>query len=511
MSLEIAADRAGGREWIGLAVLTLPCLLVAMDLTVLYLAIPHLTADLQPSAAQLLWIVDIYGFLIAGSLITMGTLGDRIGRRRLLLIGAAAFGVASVLAAFSTSAEMLIATRAALGIAGATLMPSTLSLIRNMFHDAGQRTFAIGIWTTSFSIGGIIGPLLGGLLLEQFWWGSVFLIGVPAMVLLLVLGPLLLPEFRTENNGRYDLVSAVLSLLTVLAVIYGVKHIAEQGPDWRAATAILLGLALGVAFVRRQGRLDEPLIDLGLFGSAAFSTSLAANVFGFFVLFGTFLMTAQYLQLVLGLSPLMAGLWTIPSSLGFTAGSMLTSVVAKHVRPAYAIAGGSVLAAVGFLLLMLVDAPGDLAMLVVASAVWSIGLAPTYILATDMIVTAAPPERAGAASAISETGTELGGALGIAIIGSIGAAIYRSMMADQVPAGLAADAAAAARSTLGGALAIVDQLPSGLGSAMLEAGRVAFTQGMIVSAGMAALAMLTIAAMALIWLRAVRPSAATGH
>jgi len=511
MSVEAATVRAGGKEWIGLAVLTLPCLLVSMDLTVLYLAVPHLTADLQPSAAQLLWIVDIYGFLIAGSLITMGTLGDRIGRRRLLLIGAAAFGLASVLAAFSTSPAMLIATRAVLGISGATLMPSTLSLIRNMFHNAGQRTFAIGIWTISFSIGGILGPLIGGVLLEHFWWGSVFLIGVPAMALLLVLGPLLLPEFHSGETSRYDLLSAAMSLLTVLAVIYGVKHIAGQGLDWLAVASIVAGLAIGMAFVRRQGLLDAPLIDLRLFRSATFATSLATNVFGFFVMFGTFLMTAQYLQLVLGLSPLSAGLWTIPSSLGFTAGSMLTSVIARHVRPAYAIAGGSLLAAFGFALLTLVDAPGDLGLLVIASVVWSIGLAPTYILATDMIVAGAPPERAGAASAISETGTELGGALGIAIIGSVGAAIYRSMMADQVPAGLPPEVAAAARSTLGGALAIVDQLPADIGSTMLDAGRVAFTQGMIVSAGMAAAAMLTIAAMALIWLRAVRPSAATGH
>ena len=167
----VVTRRAGRREWAGLAVIALPCLLATMDLEVLNLAVPALTADLQPSSAQLLWIIDIYGFMVAGSLITMGTLGDRIGRRRLLLIGAAAFGVASVLAAFSTSAEMLIATRALLGVAGATLAPSTLSLIRNMFPDPGQRTVAVAVWATSFSAGAAIGPLLGGVLLEWFWWG----------------------------------------------------------------------------------------------------------------------------------------------------------------------------------------------------------------------------------------------------------------------------------------------------------------------------------------------------
>src|SRR5688572_28030502 len=261
----VTAPRAGRREWIGLAVIALPCMLYSMDLTVLNLAVPHLSADLKPSSAELLWIIDIYGFMVAGALITMGTLGDRIGRRRLLLIGATAFGIASVIAAFSSSAEMLIATRALLGVAGATLAPSTLSLIRNMFLDPNQRTFAIGVWVTSYSVGGAIGPLLGGILLEYFHWGSVFLLGVPVMLLLLVLGPLLLPEYRDPKAGRLDLLSAALSLAAVLLVIYGLKRIAEGGLAWLPVVCIAIGLLVGFQFVRRQRRLADPLIDLRLF------------------------------------------------------------------------------------------------------------------------------------------------------------------------------------------------------------------------------------------------------
>jgi len=399
-------------------------MLYSMDLTVLNLALPAISADLEPTSAQLLWIVDIYGFLVAGLLITMGALGDRIGRRRLLLIGAAGFGVASVLAAFSTSAEMLIATRAALGIAGATLAPSTLSLIRNMFHEPDERRFAIGVWITSYSAGGAIGPLVGGILLEHFWWGSVFLAGVPVMALLLAVGPALLPEFRDPEAGRPDLASAALSLAAVLPVIYGIKRIAEGGAAWLPLLCILAGLAAGAVFVRRQHRLADPLIDLRLFRAPAFSVSLATYTLGTFVAFGSFLFIAQYLQRVLGLSPLRAGLWMLPFFVGWISGSMLAPLIARRLRPAFALSAGLVLAAGGFGLLTRVDGGSALAVLVTGSLLVSLGLAPVFTLATDVIVGAAPPERAGAASAISETGSELGGALGIALLGSLATAVY---------------------------------------------------------------------------------------
>jgi MFS transporter, DHA2 family, multidrug resistance protein len=488
-------------------VIALPCLLYSMDLEVLYLAVPSLTADLQPTSSQLLWITDIYGFLLAGCLITMGTLGDRVGRRRLLLIGAAAFGVASVIAAFSTSVEMLIASRALLGVAAATLAPSTLSLIRNMFLDPGQRTFAIGVWATSFSVGAAIGPVLGGVLLEFFWWGSVFLLAVPVMAALLVLGPMFLPEFRDPEAGRLDLVSAALSLVAVLAIIFGLKRIAQDGLGWSPVLAMLAGLALGLLFVRRQRRLADPLIDIQLCRLPAFSAALAANALGIFVAFGAFLFIAQYLQLVLGLSPLEAGLWIVPSSGGFIAGSMLAPVAVRWARPGFVIAGGLALAAVGLALLAFVDGGSSLAVLVTASVVLALGVAPAVTLGTDLIVSTAPPERAGSASGISETGAELGGALGIAVLGAIGTAVYRNEVADAVPAGVPLDEAETARDTLGGAIEAAERLPEQLGAAMLEAARDAFTQGMQVTAIAAAAVALAMAAVAFAVLRELREGA----
>jgi DHA2 family multidrug resistance protein-like MFS transporter len=497
--------RAGRREWIGLAVLALACLLYAMDLTVLHLAVPSLSAELQPSSAELLWITDIYGFMVAGFLVTMGTLGDRIGRRRLLLIGAAAFGVLSILAALSTSPGQLIAARALLGIAGATLAPSTLSLIFSMFQDPRQRSVAIGIWITAFSAGGAIGPVLGGVLLERYWWGSVFLLALPVMALLLTLGPRVLPEYRDPNAGRLDLVSAALSLVAVLAVVFGLKLVAQDGLGMLAVSAVLVGLVVGVVFVRRQLTLADPMIDLRLFRIQAFNASLATNLLGIFIAVGYFLFVAQYLQLVLGLSPLEAGLWSLPSAVGFIVGSNLAPRILRRVRPAYVIGTGLGLAAVGLAVLTRVGGSrdADLAILVGASLVVSLGLAPVFTATTDLIVGSAPPERAGAASGISETGAELGGAFGIAILGSIGAAVYRGVLADTMPAGIPAEAAAVARDTLGGAMGVAAQLPGELGAALVDAAREAFVQGMQLTVALSAVVAAGGAVMATVLLRAV--------
>jgi DHA2 family multidrug resistance protein-like MFS transporter len=495
--------RAGRREWIGLSVLALACLLYVMDLTVLHLAVPAISEDLKPSSAQLLWIIDIYGFMVAGFLITMGTLGDRIGRRKLLLIGAAAFGVLSLLAAFSTSPEMLILSRALLGIAGATLAPSTLSLIFSMFQDPRQRAVAIGVWISAFSAGSAIGPVLGGILLENFWWGSVFLLALPVMVLLLVLGPVVLPEYRDENAGRLDLASAGMSLVAVLAVIFGLKQIAQDGIGVVALASIVVGLVVGGLFIRRQLSLADPMIDLRLFRIPAFSSSLAINFLSIFVMVGYFLFVAQFLQLVVGLSPLEAGLWSLPSAIGFVVASNAAPRIVRRFPAAYVIGAGLALSALGLGVLTQVGGSSGLAAVIVGSIIISLGLAPVFSLTTDLIVGSAPPERAGAASGISETASELGGALGISVLGSIGVALYRSHLGEALPAGVPADAQIAARDTLGGAVAVAGQLPAQLGAAVLETARDAFVQGMQIATTISAVVAVGVAILAVVMLRNV--------
>ncbi len=461
-----AGLRAGRREWIGLAVLALPTLLLSLDVSVLYLALPQLSADLQASSTQQLWIMDIYGFMIAGFLVTMGTLGDRIGRRRLLLLGAAAFGGASVLAAYSTSATMLIATRALLGIAGATLMPSTLALISNMFRNPHQRGVAIAVWMSCFMGGMTVGPLVGGLLLDSFWWGSAFLLGVPVMLLLLVTAPLLLPEYRDSDAARLDLTSVGLSLAAILPIIYGIKEQATDGLATRPMLAIAVGLGFGSAFIRRQHTLTSPLLDPGLFRNRAFSAALGIGMVSGTVMAGTFLLVTLYLQLVLGLSPLRAGLWLVPLNLAMVGSTMLAPQLARRYRPAHVMAAGLVIAAGGLLLVTQVDASGGMPLLVTGFLLACVGIALPSALGTGLVVGSAPPEKAGSAAGVSETSGEFGIALGVAVLGSIGTAVYRAQMVDAVPAG--PEATAVARESLAGAVAAAGQLPAAVRADLLD-------------------------------------------
>ena len=466
-------------RWLGLAVLTLPVILTSMDITILHIAIPTITHELNPGPGLTLWILDSYGFHLAGLLIVMGNIGDRIGRRRLLLIGAGVFGTASALAAFAPAPEMLVAARALMGIGGATLMPSTLSLIRNLFTDPEERTKAIGMWTASLSAGIALGPVLGGLLLEAFWWGSVFLVNVPVIVLLLAITPRLVPEYRSPTPIRLDGSSVLLSFAAILPVVWAIKSTAEKlAPTPEAVIALVVGLLAGVAFLLRQRRLRAPLVDTGLFADPRFSGAILGAGLAMFSLVGVMLYSAQYLQLVEGLSPLVAALAILPVVASVGGMAVLASLLVHRFGYPLVFGAGAVLAAGGMLAFSRVPAGDGVVHAIVASALIGAGIAPMMTLATDVVVGAAPPDRSGAASALSETATELGAALGIAVLGSIGTAVYRATILDQGPAGLPAEAAEAVGSSLGAALSVSEQVPAEPAAHLTELARHAFVDGL---------------------------------
>jgi MFS transporter, DHA2 family, multidrug resistance protein len=502
LTIPAAGERAGRREWLGLAVLALPTLLLSIDMSVLYLALPHLSADLHPSTTQTLWIMDIYGFMVAGFLVTMGTLGDRIGRRRLLLIGAGVFSVVSVVAAYSSSPAMLIGARALLGIAGATLMPSTLALISTMFRDPAQRGLAIAVWISCFMGGTILGPVVGGLLLESFWWGSAFLLGVPVMLVLLIAGPLLLPEQRDPSAGWPDLVSVVLSLGSILPVIYAIKTFAKDGWGTVPAATLVFGIAMGLVFLRRQRTAAAPILDVKLFSNRSFSTALIVSVLGCIAMAGTFFLVSQYAQLVLDLTPLRAGLLLVPSSVAMLVASLFAPRLGRKYGAGRVVGGGMLISAVGFVLLTQIGShsPG---LLVAAVVVVCGGLGPMPALLTDLVVGSVPPEKAGSASAVSETGNELGIASGVAVIGSLASAVYRHSLGDSVPG-----ASGLSRESLAGALTTADSVGGSAGTTLANAARTAFTTGLHTAAIIAMVIFVGLAAVALRFL-AGRPAADT--
>ncbi|MGW0394008.1 MFS transporter [Streptomyces sp. NPDC003042] len=465
------------------------------DLGVLWLATPYLTADLHPSSSQLLWTTDMYGFMTAGFLVIMGTLGDRIGRRKLLLAGSAGVIFASLLAAYAANPQTLIVARALLGVAGAAVLPSTLALITHMFTDARQRATAIAMWVTALSVGIAVGPVVGGVLLNSFWWGSVFLLGVPVMVPVILLAPLLLPEYRDPSAGRIDLPSAGLFLLAILPVVYGVKKLAESGPQTPYLAAIAAGAVFTALFVRRQKRLDTPLLDLRLFSNPVFTGALLTLLLGMMALNGIEYLVPQYLLAIGGLSPLAAGLWLLPGAAGLVLGSQLTPVFARRVRPAYVILAGLAVTLLGFWL----STVAGVVAVSLGLALVMFGIAPISVLGTALAVGSAPAEKAGSAAATGQTAYDLGLALGIAGTGSVAVAVYRDEVSAGVLAGIPAEALAAARDTIGGATDAAAGLPSALGADLVTAARDAFTSGFhtasLVSAGLVLLTAVAVAAL----------------
>ncbi|MCD6031960.1 MAG: hypothetical protein K0S78_4142 [Thermomicrobiales bacterium] len=495
------------RRWQALLVLAAALLLIAIDNTVLNLALPSLARDLAPSATQLLWIIDAYSLVLAGLLVTAGTVGDRWGRKRLLLAGVALFGAASLLAAYAPTAEVLIASRVLLGVGGALIMPSTLSILRNSFPDPKERTLAIGIWGATASAGAGLGPIVGGVLLQWFSWHAVFLINVPVMVVVLALGAAWLRESRDPNPGPWDAPGAVMAGGGLVALVWGIKEASSHGPLSLGALVPLVGAAaLLTAFVLRQGRIATPLIDVGLFRNRRFSTAVACNMLAMFGLAGLLFFASLLLQVVLGYSPLESGVRLLPAVIGSAVAAPLVGPLARWFGQRVPVAGGLLLGAASLLVVGIAGAGAGYPVLAVSFAGVGAGVGLVMTASSDAIITAAPPAKAGAAAAISETGYELGTALGVAVLGSVMNAAYREGF--PAVAGVPEAELSAARASLTAAAEVAAALGGEAGAALLGAGRAAFVQGLSLTTGIGAAVLLIAAGAA--WFLLPRTGEAAG-
>jgi len=490
------------RRWAALAVLMLPVLLVSIDNTVLSFALPHIARDLRPTAAAQLWIVDAYPLVLAGLLVAMGNLGDRFGRRRMLMIGSLGFGVVSVFAAFAPDAGWLIAARVLLGFFGAMLMPSTLSLLRTTFTDRRERRLAIAVWATGFSAGAAVGPIVGGLLLEHFWWGSTFLVAVPVLLPLLILAPIVVRESKDPAPGPFDLPSILLSMAALAPVVYAIKEIATEGFGVLPVVLVLLGAASGTLFVRRLLGQANPMLDMKLFRVPAFSGGVVVNLVSVFALVGFLFFLTQHLQLVLGMAPFDAAMALLPGTVVIIAAGLVVVPMVRRIRPGFIMATGLFLSLAAYASIALAGADVTLVGLIVAFCVLSAGIGAAETLSNDLIISSVPADKAGAASAVSETAYEVGAVLGTAVLGSVLAASYRSSIA--VPAGVGASDAASARETLGGAVEVSTGLPAQLGRELLDSARHAFDSGVVATSWVAVALMAIAITVTLVTLRKVR-------
>ncbi|MFF8270014.1 MFS transporter [Streptomyces sp. NPDC016562] len=484
----LSAASGGTNRWVVLGVLCVSLVLVALDATILHVAVPSVTEDLRPGSIELLWIVDAYPLVCAALLILFGTLGDRIGRRRVLLLGYGLFGAASAMAALADNAQVLIAARALLGVGGAMIMPATLSILRQVFPDRRERALAIGIWTAVAAVGAASGPVLGGFLVQHFWWGSVFLINIPLMALILPLGRWLLPESRGASDGPWDVLGALMAAAGVLGSVLGVKRLGAERQllDAQAVVPLLLGAVLLVLFVRRQRRREHPLIDMRMFSRAAFSTSVACIVLAMLALVGLELIAVQYLQLVLHLSPLETGLRLLPLTFAAMAAGATGSYTLGRIGPRTMVSLGFLVTASAVLLLTLMGQQDRPVLLTVGFVLLGFGLQTTLFAAYESMLSEAPAASAGGAASIGETSYQLGAGMGIALLGSVMNAAYRPGLVG-VPGVSAADSEGAAHS-LGEAYQIAADLGGAAGAALYAAARESFVHGLhvtlVVSAGL---------------------------
>ena len=412
---------------LALALLALPSLLIAIDISVLGVALPRMAADLRPSTTELLWMNDIYGFMVGGSMITMGAIGDRMGRRRLIVICAAVFAIASAVAAFSTGPWMIILTRAVMGVAGAAIMPASMALIGRLYPDPKRSVAAMGAYMTCFLTGMTIAPLIGGLMIEYWWWGSVFLLGVPVMLVTLVSAPRVLPEFRAPAAGRLDLRSAAACLASILLVVAALKMILNSGWSWAPIAVAALGLTLGAYFVRRQQSLDDPLVDLSILRRPGVARVMWVLFLTALLMGGTSIFWAFYLQSAQGLSPLRAALSMVPSMIAMMVAANLGPWLGRRVQPSRIILGSLAVMAAGFLAYAIIPpGPSGVLAVIVGSVLATAGIGAAFPFLMNDIISHSPPERAGSAASLAQTANEIGIATGLVILGSIGTVVYRS-------------------------------------------------------------------------------------